>query len=323
MNKIGFNRRKRIIEENQISQLYTFTLGGKQQKVLVEGKSKSLPVVITLHGGPGFPVPFSVGCRGMYPEFTNHFIMVYWDQLGCGINNYTLNENFSVEDFVCMTVELITEVKKLFPSNKIILFGMSWGSVLALKSLSRMENEISAVVIWGQLLRDIFLNEEVYRELENAGVSEKTMQRMWEIKVEALKAEDIKVLTGYIRKNTEGYFGKKGKKVSMGAILLGLLMSPDYRLKDFMSVVINKTAGDMRLWTEILQMNLTDELCGVKIPYYILQGDTDIVASTSEVKGVVEASHNVNLHCEVVNGSGHIPSREGMDAVLETLLSVS
>ena len=86
MNK----KRKAIIEQNEISELVTFSLGGYEQKVLIEGKSKNLPVVITLHGGPGTPIPFSVGCRGLFPEFTDKFIMVYWDQLGCGKNNYKI-----------------------------------------------------------------------------------------------------------------------------------------------------------------------------------------------------------------------------------------
>ena len=34
--------------------------------MLIEGKSKDNPIVITLHGGPGTPIPFSVGCRGLY-----------------------------------------------------------------------------------------------------------------------------------------------------------------------------------------------------------------------------------------------------------------
>ena len=95
--------RKQIIQQNEISQLYTFTLGKIPQKVLIEGKGRHLPVVITLHGGPGSPIPFSVGCRGMFPEFTNRFIMVYWDQLGCGINDYKLKEEFTIDSFVKMT----------------------------------------------------------------------------------------------------------------------------------------------------------------------------------------------------------------------------
>lgn len=47
--------------------------------MLVDGRMENLPIVITLHGGPGTPIPFSVGCRGLFPEFTDRFIMVYWD----------------------------------------------------------------------------------------------------------------------------------------------------------------------------------------------------------------------------------------------------
>lgn len=106
MNK----RRKEIIAGNKVSEIYEWNLGGYNQKVLIEGKDENLPIVITLHGS-GAPIPFSVGCRGLFPEFTNQFIMVYWDQLGCGINNYLIDDSFSIASFVEMTVDLIHNVK--------------------------------------------------------------------------------------------------------------------------------------------------------------------------------------------------------------------
>ena len=99
MNK----KRKEVIKENEVSDIYTFNLNGYPQKVLIEGKNNSLPVLITLHGGPGTPIPFSVGCRGLFPDFTNNFLMVYWDQLGCGINNYEIDDSFSITHFVKMS----------------------------------------------------------------------------------------------------------------------------------------------------------------------------------------------------------------------------
>lgn len=152
-------RRRQIIEQNEVSQVHTFVLGGMEQKVLVEGRSKELPVVICLHGGPGTPIPFSVGCRGMFPEFTDKFIMVYWDQLGCGINDYKLRDEFGIDSFVQMTAELIKEIKKLFPDNIVLLFGMSWGSLLALKVLQNMDAEIDAACgrKCSQVYRRLFL----------------------------------------------------------------------------------------------------------------------------------------------------------------------
>lgn len=75
-------------------------------------KRKESLIVIALHGGPGTPIPCSVGCRGLFPAFTDEFIMVYWDQLGCGINNHVIDDTFSVDSFVRMTEELAAQIKK-------------------------------------------------------------------------------------------------------------------------------------------------------------------------------------------------------------------
>lgn len=75
MNKI----RKEIIAGNEISELKTYCLNGYEQKVLIEGRKRDLPITVFLHGGPGSPIPFCAGCRGLFPEFTNRTIMVYWD----------------------------------------------------------------------------------------------------------------------------------------------------------------------------------------------------------------------------------------------------
>lgn len=319
MNK----RRKQIIKENEISMMYTFSLGKIPQKVLIEGKRKDLPVVISLHGGPGTPVPFSAGCRGLFPMFTDHFIMVYWDQLGCGINNRELKPQFCVEAFTEMTIDLIAEIRKLFPDNKLILFGMSWGSVLALKALQKAWKDVDAAVIWGQVLRKLLLNDEVYKTLEINGLSHKKMQKIRAITPEHFRESDMRLLTGSIRRYTDGYSNKNGLRAPIGSIICGLLTSPDYQLKDFKAIMINAAAADAHLWTELLQMDLTNELSAVKVPYYILQGDTDIVTSTSDIVKAVASSGNSFLSCRIVKDSGHIPGKEGMDAVYETLVTAA
>ena len=104
-------RRIDVIKQNEISQLYAFRLGSFEQKVLIEGRKADLPIVLSLHGGPGTPIPFSVGCRGMFPEFTNKYIMVYWDQYGCGINNARIDNTFTIDMFVDMANDLVRVIK--------------------------------------------------------------------------------------------------------------------------------------------------------------------------------------------------------------------
>lgn len=153
-------------------------------------------------------------------------------------------------------------------------------------------------------------------------IPQKSMQRVRAMDAEHFVEKDMKLLAGSIRKYTDGYFNKKGEQAPMGPMIRGLLTSPDYRMKDFKAIMVNGTATSTRLFPELLKMDLTRELLEVSVPYYILQGDTDIVTSTETVKGEAERSGNPNLHCRIIADSGHFPGKAGMDALYETLVSI-
>lgn len=312
-------RRKLIIEQNEISRLYTFSIGGVQQKVLVEGKKKELPIVINLHGGPGTPIPFSVGCRGIFPKFTDDFIMVYWDQYGCGINNAKIDDSFCIDTFVRMTEDLVGEIRNIFPYNKIYIFATSWGSVLSAKIVEKSKDIVNGVVVWGQITKNLFYNKEVYEELEKNKRAVKFIDKIKKVDIKNITNQDLKLVSGSIRKYTDGYNNKNGKKAPMGKVIKGLLTSPDYKFKDFKAVMVNGYAGNISLWRELLQIDLEATLKNVQVPYTIIQGDTDIVASTMRVQKAIMNCNNPNLTCTVVKDSGHFPGIDGMNVVFEKL----
>lgn len=310
--------RKAVIAANEISEMKTYRLGGYDQKVLIEGKYKTNPIVIFLHGGPGSPIPFCEGCRGMFPEITDRFLMVYWDQLGCGINNYRVDDSFSVDRYVAMTVDLIRAIKKEFPDNTISLFGVSWGSVLAAKSALEVPELLYRVMTYGQVLKQLSFNEEIYTALESSNMPLKLRPQL-----ECMKTADqhtlheMKTIMKWIRKYTEGYQAKAGGKTPLGGIIRGILTSPDYSLKDFKAIVINGCLKNKSLLTELMDVDLTDILHRIQVPYLILQGGTDIVTSTKMINSFVEASNNdkISFHC--IQNSGHMPSKEGMDYIIK------
>lgn len=314
MNK----KRKEIIASNEISEMRSYVLNGIPQKVLIEGKRKSNPIVIFLHGGPGFPIPFCAGCRGMFPELTAQAVMVYWDQLGCGINDYLIDETFSINHFINMTIELIEKIKADFPDNPINLFAVSWGSILALKAAEAVPDLIDNVVIYGQVLKQIFFNDEVYEALEKSNMPSKHKAKLSVIKQsDEHSIEDIKIITGWIRKYTEGYQSKKGGKLPFGKIIRGFLSSPDYSLKDFKAIALNGFMKNKSILEELIKVDLSETLRKVQVPYLILQGDTDIVTSTKMLSSFIESAGNNNLHFHEIHNSGHIPSESGMDAVIQ------
>ncbi|MBD5104548.1 MAG: alpha/beta fold hydrolase [Ruminococcaceae bacterium] len=262
--------RKQIIESSEISEVREVNLGGFTQKIMLDGKKKSNPVVICLHGGPGSPIPFSVGSRGMFPEITEKLTLVCWDQLGCGVNNRPIDDSFKIESFVEMTRGLVKETRKLFPDNKLYLFGMSWGSMLAALTAAEEAPLIDGVVTYGQVLCDMTFNEEVYGALENSKMPAGKKKKLAEMK-KTHSTQNAMEIMGYIRKYTEGYICKSGKGLPVGVMLSGLLGSPDYRFKDFKAVMINGYMKNRSLIKELLELDLHDTFSKIKIPYKLFR----------------------------------------------------
>lgn len=318
MNK----KRKEIITNSEISEVKEVTLGGYPQKILIDGQKKTNPAVICLHGGPGSPVPFSVGCRGLFPKITEKLTLVCWDQLGCGINNRSIDDSFKIADFVLMTEDLIREVRRLLPNVRLYLFGMSWGSILTALAAARGNAEIDAAAVYGQVLCNMTFNDEVYEALESSKMSDKERKKLSEMK-KSRTLENAKQIMAYIRKYTEGYVCRSGKKVSVFGMLKGLLSSPDYKLKDFSAVMINGYMKNSSLINELLDIDLSGVLSGIKIPYKIIQGDTDIVTSTKAIEKYVSQSENANIKLTVIKNSGHMPGEEAMESIIGEIIKMS
>src|SRR6056297_1877985 len=77
-------------------------IGGTEQAILINGKNAENPVLVYLHGGPGFPmlpfVPFSESMEKLEEQFT----IVYWEQRGTG-KSYHFNlsaESMNVNRFI-------------------------------------------------------------------------------------------------------------------------------------------------------------------------------------------------------------------------------
>lgn len=316
--------RKQYINSCEVSEVITLTLGGYKQKVLIEGKRKDLPVVITLHGGPGSPVPFSVGCRGLFPEWTSKAIMVFWDQLGCGANNYKIDDGFKISDFVEMTCNLVDYIRARFPQNKVYLFGISWGSVLSLCTALRTTEKLDGAFVYGQVLKNLFFNGEVASSFDCAPKSaRKTVKKILETGADCeykVLDKNLKTLYKLLNKYTNAYTNKNAATAPVGKIVKGLLQSPDYKFRDFIAVVKNGYANNSSLWRELLSLDLSSGLSEVKIKYFILQGDTDIITSTANVLKAAGDCNNKNVTAKTVKNSGHMPSAAAMEECFNAFL---
>ena len=121
----------------------------------------------------------------------------------------------------------------------------------------------------------------------------------------------------WINRYTRGYMSKKGRNF-LWPIIRGIITSPDYSMKDFKAIIKNGYAKNRSLTNELIAIDLSETLEAISVPYLILQGDTDIVTSTKMISNFVETVNNSNLHYQLVDNSGHIPSSRGMEAIINT-----
>ena len=98
-------------------------LGGEKQYVEMTGVSSKNPVLLFLHGGPGWPQ--TPHLRYFNTDLTKSVTLVSWDQAGCG-KSYMHNpdpKSLSLEQLVQDAHELTQVLKKKFQQDKIYLAG--------------------------------------------------------------------------------------------------------------------------------------------------------------------------------------------------------
>lgn len=316
--------RKKYIESCEVSEVEEVVLGGFRQKIAMEGKKKDLPVVICLHGGPGTPVPFSVGCRGLFPEWTDKAVMVYWDQLGCGINNYKLDDSFRIENFVDMTCDLVKHIRERFPENRVYLFAVSWGSMLALGAANRLKGELDGVLVWGQIVKDLIFNDGVYNAFSNA--PEKVKREIEKYRAGGKNSGELNEvlprIMKLIDKYTDGRTCHSEEGLPVGEIVKGLLASPDYKFRDFKAVMVNGYRGNKSLWKQLVDIDLTEGFKTVGVPYGILQGEKDLITPAAPLKAALGECENTYVTYKIVPGSGHMPTMAAMQTIFEEMFSM-
>ena len=145
----------------------TVVLGGLPQRLLIRGRDPARnPVLLFLHGGPGFPAaPFGRVNSDLERDFT----VVHWDQRGAG-HSFRADipeRTMRVETFVDETLELSRRLARRFGQRKIYLVGHSWGSLIGALAVRREPGLFHAYVGLGQLV-DIAESE---RELTLRGLA--------------------------------------------------------------------------------------------------------------------------------------------------------
>jgi len=308
--------------KNAISQIVTVNLGGYDQKVLIEGKTEDLPILICLHGGPELPAFFGGGYRGAYPKLTENYILVQWDQYGCGLNYAEDLEKLGIEDFKNMVCDLVKNMKKKYPGHDIYLFGQSWGSVLSMEAASELKNDIAGIINVAPFQNLRAAKEVQYNRLKNSKLSDKKMA----VIEKCMKGDDIEsYLPVEAMVDSEGlliYSSKNAGGSYLNNSLLRLLISPDYSLKDILHAFYMEKPSNQKsihkLLVELYEIDETENIKQVEVPLLILRGEHDVYGFAEFFKSLPKV--NANITYVEVPECGHIPRMKGFNRIQEELI---
>lgn len=107
--------------------------GGIEQWVTIKGSSCANPVLLVVHGGPGNPL--SLYSDVIYGPWTRDFTIVQWDQRGSGMtygrSRPAPDTPLTIDRLTRDGVEVAAYVTRHLAKKQLILFGSSWGSILA------------------------------------------------------------------------------------------------------------------------------------------------------------------------------------------------
>ena len=145
---------REIVTPFGIERLETVRIGGIDQWVSIRGSNKNNPVILLIHGGPGYvSMPMSWWFARGWEEF---FTVVNWDQRGAG-KTYLINDPASVAPTMTLSrmvadaEEMTAWIRKRLDKEKIFVIGHSWGSYLGLELAKRQPDKMHAYIGVGQL----------------------------------------------------------------------------------------------------------------------------------------------------------------------------
>ncbi|WP_367346505.1 alpha/beta fold hydrolase [Stenotrophomonas bentonitica] len=145
---------RKVVADNGIERLETVPIGGINQWVSIRGTDRRNPVLLMLHGGPGWvAMPTSWYFQRGWEEY---FTVVQWDQRGAG-KTYASNDPALVaptmtrERMVADAEEMVAWLRREFGKDRIFVLGHSWGSYLGLELAQRRPEWLHAYIGMGQI----------------------------------------------------------------------------------------------------------------------------------------------------------------------------
>jgi len=285
-------------------------LGDEPQYVELRGTSPENPVLLFLHGGPGWPqTPYLRYFNTLLPAAVN---LVAWEQSGCG-KSFLNNPNpkkLSLEQIIADAHELTQILKERFKQERIYLAGFSWGSVIGLHLADRYPEDYVAYIGISQVIdlkRGMQLSREWLKEQARKNGDGRTLHILDQIENRdtTIGRTDLDFFLAQFEQLNK-YGGSIYAREVEEQIEKVLTMYDDYQGYDWMGGFAYSAS---RLDADLFAIDLTG-IQELKIPAYFITGRHDRNVPTEIIAEYVTRLKAPKKEIVWFENSGHEPLEE-------------
>jgi proline iminopeptidase len=151
----AFRDIRKIATEDGIEQQEMVTLGGVPQWISIRSRHRNAPILLVVHGGPGFTLsPVSDYYLRDLEEF---FAVVQWDQRGAGKSyrredQQSLAPTLTIDRLTRDAEELIELLRTRYKRDRVVLMAHSFGTIIGVKVAQKRPDLLYAYVGTGQFV---------------------------------------------------------------------------------------------------------------------------------------------------------------------------
>ena len=303
-----------------ISEVREVLLGDMLQYIAIEGENMDNPVCLFLHGGPGLSLPYGISSRHQLETISSHCTVVYWDQRGAG-KTYSTNSSdvsFTYEQVEADAKELITYLRREFEVDQIYLIGYSWGSVLGMRLVHEIPEQLYAYFGLSQVVHPLQSEQVLYDwlldEFESTGHHQlvSSLKQLGQPPYEQASSQET---FQQILNQSNAYVKWREGLPNVNVLnwIRQVLACPDLTLKEAYDTLIgasHQTLKQSQYWSQLQAVNLFEEIKEVKIPIYFATGVDDYICSVSLLQSWVEQLQAPKKEVLILDNSAHYFSNE-------------
>jgi pimeloyl-ACP methyl ester carboxylesterase len=295
-----------ITTPNGIVEQRFVRIGGIDQWIQIRGEDRDNPVLLVLHGGPGWPnAVFTLPLRPWEQDFT----VVQWDHRGAG---KTLRRNgkagsgeMTFDRRVADAVELIEFLRQHLGVDKVVVLAESMGTLTGLPLALGRPDLLHALVVT-DLYVDMVANEArkyqlTLERLRAAG------NRKGVAALERIEADPTRWDLAAWNTNMAWAFRTNVPTPNLDRrLLLPLaLTSPIYTLRDLYTLFMGFQWSTAQMVQELKAYDARRLGTRFEVPFFLFQGETDIVTLTTFAEEYFQEVEAPTKALALIKDAGH------------------